>query len=153
MIVNSLWFNPSESHPFYRPEEIKIEGVYFSPLPRHTFLNNSAGEPFFHYGIPRSPACLPLPQFALNFEKLIDATPDGRKRTTEARERIKQATLSFQQFPVSQFFLPSESNFTRAPAGWPTRSIIEGRLSTNEDNEMTIASDVLQQHIQTLVDD
>jgi hypothetical protein len=27
------------------------------------------------------------------------------------------------------------------------------RLSNNEDNEMTIASDLLQQHIQTLVDD
>jgi uncharacterized protein len=47
----------------------------------------------------------------------------------------------------------SESNFTRAPAGWPTRSIMECRLSNNEDNEMTIASDLLQQHIQTLVDD
>ena len=29
------------------------------------------------------------PQFATNFEKLIDATPDGRKRTSEARERMK----------------------------------------------------------------
>jgi hypothetical protein len=29
------------------------------------------------------------PQFAANFEKLIDATPDGRKGTAEARERIK----------------------------------------------------------------
>ena len=29
------------------------------------------------------------PQFAANFEKLIDATPDGRKRSAEARERIK----------------------------------------------------------------
>jgi hypothetical protein len=29
------------------------------------------------------------PQFAANFEKLIDATPDGRKRTAEARERMK----------------------------------------------------------------
>ena len=29
------------------------------------------------------------PQLAANFEKLIDATPDGRKRTAEARERIK----------------------------------------------------------------
>ena len=28
------------------------------------------------------------PQLAANFEKLIDATPDGRKRTAEARERI-----------------------------------------------------------------
>jgi hypothetical protein len=28
------------------------------------------------------------PQFAANLEKLIDATPDGRKRTAEARERI-----------------------------------------------------------------
>jgi hypothetical protein len=36
-------------------------------------------------------------QFAVNFEKLIDATPDGRKRTTEARERIKQSARSFQQ--------------------------------------------------------
>ena len=29
------------------------------------------------------------PQFAVNFEKLIDATPDGRKRVAEARERMK----------------------------------------------------------------
>ena len=29
------------------------------------------------------------PQFATNFEKLIDATSDGRKRTAEARERMK----------------------------------------------------------------
>ncbi len=28
-------------------------------------------------------------QFAVNFEKLIDAAPDGRKRTAEARERMK----------------------------------------------------------------
>lgn len=29
------------------------------------------------------------PQFAHNLEKLIDATPDGRKRVAEARERMK----------------------------------------------------------------
>jgi hypothetical protein len=29
------------------------------------------------------------PQFAANFEKLIDKTPDGRKKVTEARERMK----------------------------------------------------------------
>ena len=29
------------------------------------------------------------PQFAANFEKLIDATPDGRQRTAQARERTK----------------------------------------------------------------
>ena len=29
------------------------------------------------------------PQFAANFEKLIDATLDGRKRTAEGRERMK----------------------------------------------------------------
>jgi len=28
-------------------------------------------------------------QFAASFEKLIDATPDGRKRVAEARERMK----------------------------------------------------------------
>ena len=28
-------------------------------------------------------------QFAVHFEKLIDATPDGRKRVAEARERMK----------------------------------------------------------------
>jgi len=28
-------------------------------------------------------------QFAASFEKLIDATPDGRKRVTETRERMK----------------------------------------------------------------
>ena len=29
------------------------------------------------------------PQFATSFEKLIDATPDGRKRVAETRERMK----------------------------------------------------------------
>jgi hypothetical protein len=29
------------------------------------------------------------PRFAANFEKLIDATPDGRKRTSQAREQMK----------------------------------------------------------------
>ena len=29
------------------------------------------------------------PQFAANLEKLIDATPDGRKRVTTTRERMK----------------------------------------------------------------
>jgi hypothetical protein len=29
------------------------------------------------------------PQFAVNLEKLIDATPDGRKQSAEARERMK----------------------------------------------------------------
>ena len=29
------------------------------------------------------------PQFAANLEKLIDATPDGRKKVAEARERMK----------------------------------------------------------------
>jgi len=28
-------------------------------------------------------------QYAASFEKLIDATPDGRKRVAEARERMK----------------------------------------------------------------
>jgi hypothetical protein len=29
------------------------------------------------------------PQFAVNLEKLIDATPDGRNRTAQTRERMK----------------------------------------------------------------
>jgi hypothetical protein len=29
------------------------------------------------------------PQFAVNLEKLIDATPEGRNRTAKARERMK----------------------------------------------------------------
>lgn len=29
------------------------------------------------------------PRFAANLEKLIDATPDGRKRTSQAREQMK----------------------------------------------------------------
>jgi hypothetical protein len=39
------------------------------------------------------------PQFAANLEKLIDATPDGRKRTAETRERFKAilAELSARQ--------------------------------------------------------
>src|ERR1700709_878454 len=35
----------------------------------------------------------------------------------------------------------------------PTRSIMEWLLFNYENNEMTIASDLLQQHIQTLVGD
>jgi hypothetical protein len=37
-------------------------------------------------------------QFAANFEKLIDATPDGRKRVAAAREQMKavQAQLAKQ---------------------------------------------------------
>ena len=30
------------------------------------------------------------PEYLAQYERLIDATPDGRKRTAEARERIKQ---------------------------------------------------------------
>ena len=30
------------------------------------------------------------PEYLQQFEKLIDATPDGRKRTSEARERMKK---------------------------------------------------------------
>jgi hypothetical protein len=39
------------------------------------------------------------PQFAASLEKLIDATPDGRKRTAMARERMKKIreTLAKQQ--------------------------------------------------------
>src|SRR5262249_28806454 len=32
------------------------------------------------------------PQFLVNLEKLIDATPDGRKRLAEIRERMKAIT-------------------------------------------------------------
>lgn len=39
------------------------------------------------------------PQFAVNLEKLVDATPDGRKRVAELRERFKAilAELSARQ--------------------------------------------------------
>jgi hypothetical protein len=42
--------------------------------------------------------------FAANFEKLIDASPDGRKRTAEARERIKaiRAQLETKQAKAAQ---------------------------------------------------
>jgi len=42
------------------------------------------------------------PQFAVNFEKLIDATPDGRKRVQMMRERSKaiRAQLAQQQQQV-----------------------------------------------------
>jgi hypothetical protein len=44
------------------------------------------------------------PQFARNFEKLIDATPDGRKRVAEARERMKamRAQMSAKQAKTTQ---------------------------------------------------
>jgi hypothetical protein len=35
------------------------------------------------------------PQFAVNLEKLIDATPDGRKRVAELRERMKRIMAEF----------------------------------------------------------
>ena len=37
------------------------------------------------------------PQFAANLEKLIDSTPDGRKRTAETRERMKAMRARFTQ--------------------------------------------------------
>lgn len=44
------------------------------------------------------------PRFAVNLEKLIDATPDGRKQTAEARERFKAilAQLAAQQAKAAQ---------------------------------------------------
>lgn len=44
------------------------------------------------------------PQFAQNTEKLIDSLPDGRKRTNEARERMKaiRAQLAQQQSRAAQ---------------------------------------------------
>jgi hypothetical protein len=43
-------------------------------------------------------------QFAVNIEKLVDATPDGRKRTAEIRERMKaiRAQLAAQQAKAAQ---------------------------------------------------
>lgn len=37
------------------------------------------------------------PQFAINLEKLIDATPDGRKRTAEVRERMQAMRSQIRQ--------------------------------------------------------
>ena len=44
------------------------------------------------------------PQFAANLEKLIDATPDGRKRVATAREQMKsiRARLAHQQARTAQ---------------------------------------------------
>ena len=44
------------------------------------------------------------PQLAANLEKLIDATPNGRKRTAEARERLKaiRAQLAQAQSPTQR---------------------------------------------------
>ncbi len=44
------------------------------------------------------------PQFAVNLEKLIDATPDGRKRVAGARERMKavRAQLAGRQSAATQ---------------------------------------------------
>jgi hypothetical protein len=44
------------------------------------------------------------PQFAANFEKLIDATPDGKKRVAAAREQMKtiRATLAAKQARAAQ---------------------------------------------------
>jgi hypothetical protein len=44
------------------------------------------------------------PQFAASFEKLIDATPDGRKRVAAARDRMKaiRAELATKQAKAAQ---------------------------------------------------
>ena len=44
------------------------------------------------------------PQYAVSLEKLIDATPDGRKRSAAARERIKavRAQLAARQTKAAQ---------------------------------------------------
>src|SRR5207302_11349231 len=44
------------------------------------------------------------PQFAASFEKLIDATPDGRKQVAAARERMKaiRAELAAKQAKAAQ---------------------------------------------------
>jgi hypothetical protein len=44
------------------------------------------------------------PQFAANLEKLIDATPDGRNRTAQARERMKamRAQMAARQARTAQ---------------------------------------------------
>ena len=40
------------------------------------------------------------PQFAVNLEKLIDATPDGRKQTAGARERMKEILAQLAKRPA-----------------------------------------------------
>ena len=71
-------------------------------IPRELF-NNTNSEHFFVFskielllGEIRASAG---PQFGVQLEKLIDATPDGRKRVAATRERIKavRATLAQQQ--------------------------------------------------------
>ena len=44
------------------------------------------------------------PQFAANFEKLIDSTPDGRKRVAAAREQMKaiRAQIAAKQAKTAQ---------------------------------------------------
>lgn len=42
------------------------------------------------------------PQFAINFEKLIDATPDGRKRVATAREQMKAIRAQMAQAQQKQ---------------------------------------------------
>jgi hypothetical protein len=42
------------------------------------------------------------PRFALNLEKLIDATPDGRERTAKAREQMKAIRTQLQAKAAQQ---------------------------------------------------
>jgi len=42
------------------------------------------------------------PQFALSFEKLIDATPDGRKRVAQSREMMKGIRARMAQMAQKQ---------------------------------------------------
>ncbi|HKM66614.1 MAG TPA: hypothetical protein VJX70_05565 [Candidatus Acidoferrum sp.] len=42
------------------------------------------------------------PQFAVNFEKLIDATPDGRKRVATNREQMKAIRAQMAQMQQKQ---------------------------------------------------
>jgi len=47
---------------------------------------------------------LPAASFAANFEKLIDSTPDGRKRVAAAREQMKaiRAQIAAKQAKTAQ---------------------------------------------------
>jgi hypothetical protein len=42
------------------------------------------------------------PRFALNLEKLIDATPNGRERTAKAREQMKAIRAQLQAKAAQQ---------------------------------------------------
>ncbi len=71
------------------------------------------------------------PQFAVNLEKLIDATPDGRNQTAKARERMKaiRDRIAAKQAKTAQQVGPEDWEAT-FQANWNTSEQRLGRQTS-----------------------